>query len=247
MRLLETKNLTIKIANKTIIKNLNWQINTNEKWAILGENGVGKTTLLNTLANLYNNYSGDVFYKDKRKNNYSLKEIAKFIGVLSQHNYSEFSLSVFDFAISGRYPYLDTYQLWENEDDINITNNALNQVGLLNYKNKNSHELSGGEYQKLKIATILTQSPNIYLLDEPNTHLDIKHQIELLTLLNKNDNTIMAIHDINLAYRFCTHILIMLNNSQYILGNKETVFNAKNLSKAFNYPIINKNGYFHYE
>ena len=242
MSLLSTKNLSISIAGKQICEKLNLEFNEGEVWGILGCNGVGKTTLLHTLSHLRDEHDGNIFIKNENISQMKRKSISQTIGIQLQHSEDPFPTTVLETVITGRHPYIENWQ-WEDESDLQKTKNALEIVDLSDLSERSISQLSGGERQRVSLATLITQDPEIFLLDEPNSHLDLSHQINLLkhfTSYSKRNKRllIMSLHDINLAARFCTHLLMLTGDGQYIAGQRDDVLNIDNLSETFNYPIL---------
>ena len=242
MSVLSTNNLQLNIANKQVCNELNLEFNRGEVWGILGCNGVGKTTLLHTLCGLRDEYSGDIFIKNKNIIQIKRKLIARMIGIQLQHSEDPFPTTVLETVLTGRHPYISNWQ-WEDENDLQKAINALGVVDLKELSERPINQLSGGERQRVSLATLITQDPDIFLLDEPNSHLDLSHQINLLThftnYIKQNKRLlVMTLHDINLASRFCTHLLLLTGQGQFIAGQVEEVLNIDNLSNTYKYPII---------
>ncbi len=238
---LNTQNLTVKIGHKTICEKLNLHLQAGQIWGVLGRNGTGKTTLLHTLAGLRSASEGKILLNDLNITEIPRKKIAQKIGLLLQHTEDAFPSSVLETVVSGRHPHIENWQ-WENKHDFEIAKQALAQVNMQDYAQRQVNELSGGERQRVSIATLLTQSPDIYLLDEPNTHLDLHYQIDILENLSqytrKHQQIIfMSLHDINLASRFCTHLLFLFDHKKTLSGPTQELLNIENLTELFQHPI----------
>lgn len=244
---LKIKNLNLSIAEKTICNQLSICFNHGEFWGIMGVNGVGKTTLLQTLIGLPNNStqidtnSGNITLNEQCIYDYKRIELAQKMGLMLQEYEYNFPSTVLEATLIGRHPFINGWQ-WENEDDKALARKALIEVGMSHFAERSVNTLSGGEKRRLNLATLLTQNPDFYLLDEPVNHLDIKAQLEILSLLkNKFEQNkqcgIMVIHDPNLAYRYCDHMLMLFDNGQWLSGKTEEILNQDNLSRLYNCPI----------
>ena len=241
MSLLSVYNLSISIANKQVCHALNISFEAGQVWGLLGRNGIGKTTLLHTLCQLRNEYTGNIFIKDTNIQKLKRKSIAQQIGIQLQHTEDPFPSTVLDTVLTGRHPYISNWQ-WEDESDLKKAKTALNVVELSELEDRLVNNLSGGERQRVTLATLITQNPEIFLLDEPNSHLDLNYQIKLLDYFTHYAKThnhllIMSLHDINLAARFCTHILMLTGDGEFIAGSAEEALNQSNLTETFKHPI----------
>ena len=239
--LLSTESLKVSIANRKVCDDLSLSINNGECWGILGINGIGKTTLLHTLAGLRDPDKGDIFYQDTNIRSLGKIELAKKRGMLFQTKTDPFPATVLETVLIGRHPHIENWQ-WESEKDIKLARASLQQVDLTGMEDRYINSLSGGERQRVAIATILAQQPDMYLLDEPTNHLDVQHQIKLMQLFqNSKDRQdsalIMILHDLNLAARFCDHILMLFGNGKVLIGETTKLLTAENLNELYGHPI----------
>ena len=246
MSLLETTALTVAIGTQPICKSLTLQIQAGERWALLGRNGIGKSTLLHTLAGLRVPQSGDIRLQHTPITELKPQQIAQRLGLLFQQQDDSFPSSVLETALIGRHPHLKPWQ-WETHNDQARALAALQQLQLVPLAERITTSLSGGERQRLAIATLLTQEPALLLLDEPTNHLDIHHQIAVLNLLQQwsQENKralLMTLHDINLALRYCDHAMLLFGEGEVIAGRSEEVLTAANLERLYLHPLINVSG-----
>jgi len=203
MATLQISSLTLEVANRTLCRDLNLQIQPNESWCLLGRNGAGKTTLLHSLIRQRVIDEGSVLLDGKNIADLKQRELARKIGILFQQGIEALPATVFETVMLGRHPHLQSLLL-DNEKDIEIAEQALAIFELGSLKERPVDTLSGGELQRLALALLLAQTPEIFLLDEPSNHLDVAFQIKLLTVLTDkvreaSASLIMATHDINLA------------------------------------------------
>jgi len=239
--LLQATDVDISIDNKIFAHALNLSIEPGQCWCILGRNGAGKTTLLHTLAGLHVPTAGIIRLKGEPLLTLSRKHIAQQLGMLFQDQEDRFPATVIETVLQGRHPHLRRWQ-WETATDMGIAHDALEQVDLNGFSNRNVLTLSGGERQRAAIATLLAQRPRLLLLDEPTNHLDLHHRIHILQQLRDHCRQsgaaiIMVLHDINLAARFCDHVLLMSGNAQVHSGQSNDILHTAALEAAFNHPL----------
>ncbi|MFA7420264.1 MAG: ABC transporter ATP-binding protein [Melioribacteraceae bacterium] len=206
--------------------------------SILGPNGCGKSTLLRLVANLLAIQHGTISIFGKSIQNKSGISFAKTISYVPQMNYSIFPYSVYEIVMMGRTPYLNLLG-FEKSEDRKIVNNALAQLEVEHLANKGINEISGGEAQRVFIARALAQDSKIILLDEPNSHLDIEHQISIFELLRNvnrdNGKTIITVsHDLNLVGIYSNRVVVMNAGTITLDGDRKTVLTKENIKRSFN-------------
>ncbi len=239
---LQCRQLSIDIAGKQVCRQLDLTIIPGQVWGILGRNGIGKTTLLHTLAGLRDAAAGDILLDEQNIIQLTRKQIAQKTGVLLQHHEDSFPATVLETVLTGRHPHINNWQ-WENESDFAIARQALQQVDMHTMENKSVQHLSGGERQRVAIATLLAQDPTFYLLDEPNSHLDLHYQINILDSLcqfarSTQRALIMTLHDINLAARFCDYVLLLNGDGEVLQGAATELLTPPHLAQTFKHEII---------
>lgn len=244
--ILRTEQLSVSIARLAICRALDLTIEAGQCWAILGRNGAGKTTLLHTLAGLRTPEAGRILLEDTSLATLSRRAIAQRIGVLFQEADATFPSTVLEQALLGRHPWLGRWQ-WEGAHDHTLALEALRQVDLISLQDRQVSTLSGGERQRLALATLLTQAPRLLLLDEPNNHLDLHHQIALLELLTQHARQhhtalVMIVHDVNLALRFCDHLLLLHGDGQTQQGHTGAIATAETLTQLYRQPVTRLDG-----
>jgi len=241
MSLLATRALTLAVGDKHIGDGLDLAVEPGQTWAVLGPNGAGKTTLLHTLAGLRRPGEGEIRVDDRPLARLSRGAVARRIGVLLQDSLDPFPATVRETVLIGRHPHLAPWQ-WEGPDDHAAAEAALAAVGLDDLGERSAATLSGGERRRLAIATLLAQQPRLYLLDEPTNHLDLHHQIQLLQYLrghavDDGGALVMAVHDINLAARFCDHALLIFDDGEMWPGRAADLLHPEPLSRLYRHPI----------
>jgi iron complex transport system ATP-binding protein len=241
MSLLSTTDLNVSIGQTQVCHKLNLQCQAGEIWGILGRNGKGKTTLLHTIAGLRPQDNGQIFIQQKDIETLTRKQISQQLGVLLQHHEDSFPSSVMQTVLTGRHPHIGQWQ-WESKHDRDLAKQALQTVQLLHLADRPVNQLSGGERQRVSIATLLTQNPQILLLDEPNSHLDLKYQIQLLNTLcelakSAEKTILMTLHDLNLASRYCDKLILLLGDGKVLVGETQQLLTEENLQNLYDYPI----------
>jgi iron complex transport system ATP-binding protein len=209
------KNIIAGYFDKKVLNNISFNIKNGDFFGIVGENGIGKTTLLKVLCNLIKPYSGVIYLKNKNIKCFSKNEFSKIISFLPQNMNTDFDFTVYDFVMFGRYPYMNILKIPSKNDYIELekTIEILNINSLLQRK---INTLSGGEKQKVLIAQVLVQNTDIIVLDEPISHLDVVNQqyvFETLKKMNEkyNKTIVVTLHDLNYVKKFCNKIISMPN------------------------------------
>jgi iron complex transport system ATP-binding protein len=240
--LLETRGLNVDVAGKTLINNLNWQVRQGEFWLILGKNGIGKSSLMRSLAGMRKFQDGEIFYNYRTLSELSLLELAQSRSYLSQSRNDAFSYTVLEVVLSARHPYHDTHY-WESSDDIAQVEHVLAQLDVAHLSKRDVRSLSGGERQRVAIATCLAQQTPLLFLDEPNNSLDLAHQVSSMRVFSQlcSDQRralVMVSHDLNLSYRAASHVLLMMDDGHYLIGQKEDMMTCANLSVCLGHEIL---------
>jgi len=235
--LLQVNGLELVIAQRTLCHQLSFELQAGQRLAVLGQNGSGKTSLLHTLINLRTPSQGDIQLAGRALPMWPKQDMARTAGLLFQTVREDMPASVHETVMLGRLPHLSGWR-WETENDLNSVEEALSALELGALAQRDVSSLSGGEQQRMAIASLLAQDPQLYLLDEPSNHLDISFQIKVLQLLSsrvraQNRALIMATHDINLAARFCDLVLLLDGNGDYQFGETREVLTDTNLSRAY--------------
>ena len=233
--------LTVSVGQKLICRDFDLEIRAGEHWGMLGGNGVGKTTLLHTLAGLRQPVRGRVLLDDTDLQDYRRLRLARKVGVLFQDSQDTFPATVKETVLTGRFPYQSFWPGGQREDVI-LADAALAQLNLEPMQGRQVDTLSGGERRRLAIATLLLQDPGLWLLDEPTNHLDLHHQIQVLDLISqrvreKGGALLMALHDVNLISRYCSHAILMPGQAQLLCGEVAQVINKPNLEDLYRHPI----------
>jgi len=240
--MLRTENMAIFIKEKQICRDLTLTFSEGQVWGILGPNGCGKTTLLQTLAGIHPIKQGHIFLREQNLAALSAKTIAQSIGILFQDFTPVFKQTVWEYCLAARYPH-QPYFSRESEYDHDIVTKALQAMQLVSLKHRPIHPLSGGERKRVAIAALLAQTPDIYLLDEPTNHLDLRYQTHLMRFFyhlahTKAATIVMALHDVNIAAQFCDAILLHFPDGTVLQGNTDEMLTTENLSRLYQTPLV---------
>ena len=204
---------------------------------ILGPNGSGKTTLLRLLGGMLTPGRGEVMLDGKPLNRWVRRDVARRIAFVPQETLAPFDFSVIEIALMGRYPHLGAFAL-EGADDVAIARVALEATGTLPLETRRFATLSGGEKQRVVIASALAQSSEILLLDEPTASLDLGFQFDiarLLSRLNRERTVTMVVstHDLNLAATLCSELVLLKSGRVLAHGPTVRVLNAANVRALY--------------
>ncbi|WP_043527008.1 ABC transporter ATP-binding protein [Litchfieldella xinjiangensis] len=236
MAFLETRNLRIDVPGRADGRALDLHVSPGQMWGVLGPNGAGKTTLLHTLAGLRPPRDGEVRLDGRRLDELKRREVAKRLGLIFQERQDGFPATVLETVLVGRHPYLSPWRM-EGGEDLNIAQAALARLDVAHLAERLVTTLSGGERQRVAIATVLTQSPQVWLADEPTNHLDLHHQTAVMALLAEQAGqgraVLMCLHDLNLAARWCDHILLLYPDGEVCWGPASQMLKPAALERLY--------------
>ncbi|HKM00588.1 MAG TPA: ABC transporter ATP-binding protein, partial [Sedimentibacter sp.] len=198
---ISVENLNVNYCDKEILKDVSFQVKSGEVISIIGPNGSGKSTLIKALSRCLRPVKGNILFDKNNINTINTKEIARKLSVLPQEKNISLDISVEELVSYGRFPHLNFGGKLKKEDN-DIISWAMEKTRLENMRKRLVHTLSGGERQRAWIAMSLAQKPQVMILDEPTTYLDISYQLEILELIKELNDTlgitvIMVLHDLN--------------------------------------------------
>jgi iron complex transport system ATP-binding protein len=239
---IDVKEISFRYAQQWVIEDLSFRVEVGEFCGIIGPNGSGKTTLLKILYGLINPQRGGVFIDGGELSRMKRPDIAKKIAVVPQETQISFPFTSFEVVLMGRSPYLGRLQ-FEGRDDFEIAERAMRLTDTLHFSRRPINELSGGERQRIFIARALAQEPEIILLDEPTSNLDISHQVEfydLISRLNREKNlTILTVsHDINLASEYCRKIILLKEGRIFKMGSPREVVAEEYIRQVYGNRVL---------
>lgn len=249
---LNVSKLSASYDKKPVLCDLSFSLQQGVFVCLCGPNGAGKSTLLSVMAGVADAglkvSGGGQQLSDFSK--LPRREAARLVAYLQQNEYSEWNFIVRDYVLQGRFAYTKRSIFGAGPAnyaaaDYEVVDGVLGELGLFDFSNRYIHELSGGEFQKVRLARALAQTPRFLLLDEPAANLDYVYEPNLMKLLRdtahkKNLGVLAAVHDINLAARFADKILLLppaadtANSKKSVLfGSPSDIMNTDNLKYTF--------------
>lgn len=242
------KNIVLKATNLSIgytvdkkhikiCEHINFQLHKGELLCLLGRNGSGKSTLLKTIAKMLPSIDGEISINSENLYALSPKDLAKYISVVLTESIPENSLTVYETIALGRQPYTNWLGKLSTQDT-EIINNAMVLTDTDGLAHKLIHQLSDGQLQRVMIARALTQDTPIILLDEPTSHLDIHHKINIFKILAKicketQKTVLISTHEINLALKTSDRLLL-IDDQKFSIGKSTEETIQQNLMSIFN-------------
>lgn len=238
MTLLEVDQLCIQVGGRMLVEQLDLKVNPNECWVVLGRNGTGKTRLIHQLVGL-DAPSTKVRLDGQVIPKLSAKQRARRVALLLQHSQLGFRQTTLQLVLGGGFA---RHNGWESHTDLAKAEHCLIQVGLQDSAQRQAESLSGGELRRAEIARLLFQQAKLSILDEPLNHLDMAQQFALLDLLRKDcvstrRGLILVLHDVNLARRVATHLLLLYGDGRWRAGPVDPLGGAELLSDLLGYPL----------
>lgn len=234
--MIEIQQLSFAYGKTEILKDVTFTAEAGECVGILGNNGAGKSTLITCINRIRKMRSGKVMINGMDISSMNRNAIARTVAYVAQKNEMT-NAAVFDCVLLGRTPYIK----WTiGQDDIDLCDQVIDQLGIGHLKLRNVDQLSGGEMQKVMLARALVQKPKVLLLDEPTSNLDPRNQYEMLALVRKiakeqGITVLIVIHDLNLALRYCDRFYFLKDKVGFSYGGIETV-TAETIQTVYGIP-----------
>lgn len=231
------ENLSFGYDKDLTIKNISLNLEKGQFISLIGPNGSGKSTLLKTMLYLNNPRTGFTKIENKILKSMKNKDRAKLVGFLPQAPEILEQITVEELVRLGRYHNKKTFRPFQTEDYTAI-DEAIEWIGLSDFRKKSILSLSGGQRQRAFLAMVLAQQTDYIFLDEPTSYLDINHQIEFIELLKKLQNElgktiIIVLHDLPIVAKYSDYVVIMNNGELYNTGTPASIFNNQMLSEVF--------------
>lgn len=230
---LEIDGIHFNYQSQSVLEDVNFKLDQGEVLALIGPNGSGKSTLLKCINRILKPQVGSILIDGALTENYQQQEMAQCVGYVPQEESKQFPSTVFETVMMGRKPYIN---FKAQDEDLEIVAQIIESLGLGDLAQRNINQLSGGQQQKVLVGRALAQQPEVLLLDEPTSNLDLKHQLEILNLIQAqikdNISSVIALHDLSLAARYSDKIIILKDGKIFAAGGLE-VLSPKNLEAVY--------------
>lgn len=241
---LKIDNITCRYERAEVLENVDFSISGGDFVGVLGPNGSGKTTLLKSISRTLKPHMGTILLNEKDIYALPGKEVARNLAMVPQESPINFDFTALEIVLMGRTPHLGRFES-ESVKDLAIARNAMELTNTWHLSERPITELSGGERQRVVIARALAQEPKVLLLDEPTTHLDINHQIEILNMIKKLNREkkvilIAVFHDLNLAAYYCDIVMLLHQRRVFSIGPPERVLTAENIKTVYGVDVLVK-------
>ena len=232
---IEVRGVSFDYGSFRALEDVEVKVGAGEVASLVGPNGSGKTTLLKCIGKILKPKMGVVMIDGREIGDFDSREIAKLVGYVPQSSPQTLHLTVFDAVLLGRKPYIS---LRVGERDKEIVSEILVSLRLEELAGRFFDELSGGERQKVLIARALAQEPEVLLLDEPTSNLDLRHQLEVMKLIQelvkeRGLSAVIAIHDLNLAARFSDKLIFLKRGKILAAGRPEEVLTSEIIREVY--------------
>lgn len=235
--IIKINDLSFSYNSQPVLQDIRLEVEKGEVLGVIGPNGSGKSTLLKCIDRILKPKGGSILLDGKEINRFSMRELARFIGYVPQREDSRFPVTVFDAILMGRKPFLN----WKpSSSDLEKVSQIVESLKLESIAMREIGSISGGERQKVLIARAIAQEPQVLLLDEPTSYLDLRHQLEVMDLVKhlagEGTSSVVAIHDLNLAARYCSSLLLLQEGKVFAAGGKE-VLAPENIEPVYRVKI----------
>ena len=241
--ILEIENLALAYDKKSILEQVSFDVSPGELVSIIGPNGTGKTTLIKAVSRQLSLAAGEIRIQGKSISGMNSRNLAGRMAVVMQ-NLEPVAMGVEEYILLGRLPFFKKFQFFETRNDLELAQKYMDLTHTRPLADKRMDQISGGERQLAAIARALTQEPALLLLDEPTSHLDITHQVQILDLIRSltrqlNLAVLMVIHDMNLAAEYTDRLILLdkATGSVRATGTPDQVLTRENMEEVYLVPV----------
>lgn len=234
---LEIDGLSFAYHSTSVLEDFALRVEPGEVVGLLGPNGSGKSTVVKLVSGVLGGYDGSIRLDGVERTSIAPRELARRLAVVPQEPRFGFPFSALEVVLMGRHPHLGRLA-FEGEEDLQLARAALERCGALELAERSIQQLSSGERQRVVFARALAQQPQLLLLDEPTSFLDIRHQVELYDLVRdlaerENVGVLTVLHDLNLAAEYCDRIYLLRSGRLHAAGSVAEVFTYANLTEVY--------------
>ncbi len=233
---ISAQNLSYQIQAETLLDSVDLHADQGQLVGLIGPNGAGKSTLLRAISGILNYREGTVRLDGDDLKSLSYRDIAAGLALIPQIAPYTHGFTSMELVLMGRYPHLGRFQIEGKEDD-RIARDAMRLTRTEQFADRTLDTLSGGERQRVFVSRALAQQPRVLLLDEPTSNLDVLHQLKVLDLVRQliDDGltAVAAIHDLNMAARYCDRLVLLKNGRVLAEGSPEEVLVPETIRSAF--------------
>jgi iron complex transport system ATP-binding protein len=231
---LDIDDLAFDYSDHPVVSGIDLTVTDGEILGLVGPNGAGKSTLIKCINHVLAPDVGRVVVDGTDVGSLTRNDVAKIMGYVAQKDSGNYSATVFDTVLMGRKPYIN----WRpSSKDLETVSVILEKLDLTDLSLRDVNNLSGGQQQKVMVGRALAQDPTLLLLDEPTSDLDIRHQLEVMDVIREEVDgglaAVLAIHDLNLAARYCDTVAMLKDGGIYTTGRAEDVFTSENIEAVF--------------
>lgn len=242
MKLFEIINASHDFGNGPVLAQVSFDIEEGDSFGIIGPNGSGKSTMIKAMTGLLALNEGEIRFRGRSVKSINKKELARQIAVLEQEGIPSLAFSVEEIVAMGRYPWLKPFSDLSPRDQ-EIVQEVLKSLGLWEIRHQSVGTLSGGQRQLVSLARAMAQQPQVLILDEPTTYLDIGHQTLVMEHVRKwhveqGITVVMVLHDLNLAAQYCSKLLLLEEGQVCSYGLISDVLKENIISKVYHTDVI---------
>lgn len=233
----QTEDLSVGYHGKVLLSDIALKVNKGEILVLIGPNGAGKSTIIKNIIREMNPIGGNIYVKGRKISDFTSKEYAKTMSVVLTEKIKTEMMTCRDVVAMGRYPYTNYFGRLTKEDEV-IVNESLKKVSALDIAENDFSQISDGQRQRIMLARAICQKPEVIVLDEPTSFLDIRHKIELLDILQEmavKDNVavIVSLHEIELAAKIADYVMCVGADGKIEFGRPEKIFTDDRISSLY--------------
>ncbi|MFD1179015.1 ABC transporter ATP-binding protein [Paenibacillus puldeungensis] len=236
--MIEITGVSKAYGRQHVLKDVYWRVQAGEFWGLIGPNGSGKTTLLNLISGVEQPDAGSIMLQGAPLSSYTRKSLSRKMAVLQQDGLPRVAYPVREVVEMGRFPYQDWRGREKHEDNVRLVEGIMEKLELTELADRPLSVLSGGQRQRAALGKVMAQQPELVLLDEPTTYLDLRYQIQFMELIadwQKQDGltVVSVLHDLNLAALFCDRLLVISEGGIVAQGPPDEILTEKMIEEVF--------------